>query len=229
LVIEFGFLSSIFTTCLFNKPLKNFYSILTSNFPFNPTVKQDLFFQKIAVFLESPSNDSIFVLKGYAGTGKTTVISTIVNNLIEIEKKIMINYSGLWIGNFYNIMRNNYFEHAKKIKWLFFPYEINDRKDKFYLIQALNKVLDLDKIIDSKCNNYDDLIIDDQINFRNNFKNLVNNLSLNNPIITNVMTIDLEIIKYLLIFMVNNYSQKNNLPLNKKFQLNIENEQKKNL
>ena len=70
--------------------MKNFYSILSSNFPFNPTVKQELFFQKIAAFLESPSNDSIFVLKGYAGTGKTTVISTIVNNLVEINKKYVL-------------------------------------------------------------------------------------------------------------------------------------------
>ena len=70
--------------------MKNFYSILSSNFPFNPTVKQDLFFQKIAAFLESTSNDSIFVLKGYAGTGKTTVISTIVNNLVEINKKYVL-------------------------------------------------------------------------------------------------------------------------------------------
>jgi ATP-dependent exoDNAse (exonuclease V) alpha subunit len=35
-------------------------------------------------------NNTIFVLKGYAGTGKTTVISTIVNNLIEINKKYVL-------------------------------------------------------------------------------------------------------------------------------------------
>jgi len=28
-----------------------FYKTLTSKFPFNPTVKQDIFFQKIAEFL----------------------------------------------------------------------------------------------------------------------------------------------------------------------------------
>ena len=53
---------------------KNFYSILSKNFPFNPTIKQDAFFQKIAVFITNTSNDSIFVLKGYAGTGKTTTL-----------------------------------------------------------------------------------------------------------------------------------------------------------
>ncbi|WP_432221172.1 ATP-dependent DNA helicase [Flavobacterium sp. TMP13] len=67
-----------------------FYSLLQKKFPFAPTLKQDIFFQKIAIFLTDSSNDTIFVLKGYAGTGKTTVISTIVNNLIEIDKKYVL-------------------------------------------------------------------------------------------------------------------------------------------
>ncbi len=67
-----------------------FYSLLTRNFPFQPTLKQDIFFQKVASFITSNSNDTIFVLKGFAGTGKTTVISTIVNNLIEINKKYVL-------------------------------------------------------------------------------------------------------------------------------------------
>ncbi len=67
-----------------------FYSLLLRKFPFQPTQKQDIFFQKISMFVTDYSNDSIFVLKGYAGTGKTTVISTIVNNLIEINKKYVL-------------------------------------------------------------------------------------------------------------------------------------------
>lgn len=69
---------------------KNFYSILSKNFPFSPTLKQDVFFQKIAAFITNTDNDAIFVLKGYAGTGKTTVISTIVNHLIDINKKYVL-------------------------------------------------------------------------------------------------------------------------------------------
>ncbi len=67
-----------------------FYSLLIRKFPFQPTLKQDVFFQKVASFITDHSNDTIFVLKGYAGTGKTTVISTIVNNLIEINKKYVL-------------------------------------------------------------------------------------------------------------------------------------------
>ncbi len=67
-----------------------FYSLLQKKFPFKPTYKQDVFFQKIAIFLTEKDNNTIFVLKGYAGTGKTTVISTIVNNLIDINKKYVL-------------------------------------------------------------------------------------------------------------------------------------------
>jgi ABC-type proline/glycine betaine transport system ATPase subunit len=67
-----------------------FYSVLQKKFPFKPTVKQDIFFQQIAEFIINSNKDEIFVLKGYAGTGKTTVISTIVNNLIEINKKYVL-------------------------------------------------------------------------------------------------------------------------------------------
>jgi RecG-like helicase len=67
-----------------------FYSLLRNSFPFIPTYNQDIFFQKIAIFLTEPDNNAIFVLKGYAGTGKTTVISTIVNNLLSINKKYVL-------------------------------------------------------------------------------------------------------------------------------------------
>ncbi|MBY8961490.1 AAA family ATPase [Flavobacterium sp. D11R37] len=67
-----------------------FYQILRRNFPFEPTLKQDIFLQKISAFINSDSKDEIFVLKGYAGTGKTTIISTLVNHLKEANKKYVL-------------------------------------------------------------------------------------------------------------------------------------------
>jgi len=69
---------------------KLFYKLLRDNFPFEPTLKQDIFFQKIANFIIDAKNDEIFVLKGFAGTGKTTVISTIVNQLINANTKYLL-------------------------------------------------------------------------------------------------------------------------------------------
>ncbi|RZJ33506.1 MAG: DUF2075 domain-containing protein [Flavobacterium sp.] len=67
----------------------SFYNVLKSHFPFQPTYRQDLFFKDISDFITSDSKD-IFVLKGYAGTGKTTVISTIVNHLHEVQFKYVL-------------------------------------------------------------------------------------------------------------------------------------------
>ncbi|MFT5754384.1 MAG: ATP-dependent exoDNAse (exonuclease V) alpha subunit [Flavobacterium sp.] len=67
-----------------------FYKLLRDNFPFEPTLKQDIFFQKVADFVINSSNNELFVLKGYAGTGKTTVISTIVNQLKNVNQKYLL-------------------------------------------------------------------------------------------------------------------------------------------
>lgn len=67
-----------------------FYNTLRTNFPFQPTLKQDIFFQKVADFVSNENQDEIFLLKGYAGTGKTTVISTIVEHLKDINKKYVL-------------------------------------------------------------------------------------------------------------------------------------------
>lgn len=67
-----------------------FYSILHKNFPFKTTLKQDIFFQKIALFVTSDVNNELFLLKGFAGTGKTTLISTLVNQLVTVHKKYVL-------------------------------------------------------------------------------------------------------------------------------------------
>lgn len=131
--------------------MKNFYSILSSNFPFNPTVKQDLFFQKIAAFLESTSNDSIFVLKGYAGTGKTTVISTIVNNLIEINKKYVLlaptGRAAKVIANYSNkpaftIHKKIYFPKKSSGGGVSFTMQQNKHKNTIFIIDEASMISD---------------------------------------------------------------------------------------
>ena len=54
------------------------------------TTKQDLALEKIVFFINDKKNDSIFLLKGYAGTGKTYIISNIVKNLWKIKKTAVL-------------------------------------------------------------------------------------------------------------------------------------------
>jgi hypothetical protein len=58
-------------------------AVFASRFPFRPTESQARFFRQMDVFMghhsREPGAYDCFVLKGYAGTGKTTLISALVN------------------------------------------------------------------------------------------------------------------------------------------------------
>ena len=60
------------------------------NFPFEPTIKQDHIITEISEFISTIGNRSIFILKGYAGTGKTTLISTLVKSLPVLGKRSVL-------------------------------------------------------------------------------------------------------------------------------------------
>ena len=57
---------------------KEFYSLVKQQFPFTPTLKQDIVLQQLSDFIFDKNKNGLYLLKGYAGTGKTTIIGTIV-------------------------------------------------------------------------------------------------------------------------------------------------------
>jgi RecG-like helicase len=63
-----------------------FYSLLKSKFPFHPTTKQDEVLMQISQFIFDKSPNALYLLKGYAGTGKTSIIGTCVSNLWQAKK-----------------------------------------------------------------------------------------------------------------------------------------------
>ena len=127
------------------------------------------------------------------------------NNPEKLLSQNLINYNGIWFGDFYNIIRNKFYEHAKPIKWLIFPYEISDT-NKIYLINGLNKFFDLENIINTTFNDYNDLDNHSQFLFNKSFNELIINLKQNNTLV-GLIKIDFEIIKYLLIYFINNYNK----------------------
>ena len=64
-----------------------FQQLIIDRFPFIPTDDQLELIRGISNFIFSDDKDEILLLKGYAGTGKTTVISTVVNLLWLAKKK----------------------------------------------------------------------------------------------------------------------------------------------
>ena len=128
-----------------------FYKLLHQNFLFQPTEKQNLFFQKIAVFLLNTSNDEIFVLKGYAGTGKTTIISTVINHLEAINMKCVLlaptgraakvisNYSG---KPAYTIHKRIYFPKKSKSGGVSFTLQQNKFKNTIFIVDESSMISD---------------------------------------------------------------------------------------
>jgi len=67
-----------------------FVNQILSQFPFTPTTSQLSLINKLSQFLLQPNDNSLFVLKGYAGTGKTSLVSLFVNNLYKLNKKAVL-------------------------------------------------------------------------------------------------------------------------------------------
>ena len=57
--------------------------LLTDSFGFTPTEGQATALRHLAAFLLSTKPNPAYILKGYAGTGKTTLVTTLVKTLMS--------------------------------------------------------------------------------------------------------------------------------------------------
>ena len=64
--------------------------LLNNKFPFEPTSQQTEVIKQLSEFVENSSSNSLFLLKGYAGTGKTTLVSSLINSLWSVGKKVFL-------------------------------------------------------------------------------------------------------------------------------------------
>ena len=60
------------------------------NFPFAPTIQQEKTIEKLAEFLLSPSEREVFMLCGYAGTGKTSLVAALVKTMEQLERRTVL-------------------------------------------------------------------------------------------------------------------------------------------
>lgn len=65
-------------------------SQITRNFPHQATTDQANAIQIISDFLFSEDADSLLLLKGYAGTGKTSLVGSLVKTLTELKQKTVL-------------------------------------------------------------------------------------------------------------------------------------------
>lgn len=71
--------------------INNFFlDQVNKNFPFEPTLQQREALEKINDFLFGRNNDSLFLLKGYAGTGKSSLVGALVKTMSSLEQKSVL-------------------------------------------------------------------------------------------------------------------------------------------
>ena len=128
-----------------------FYSLLKSKFPFTPTSKQDMVLMQLAQFVFDSNKNSIYLLKGYAGTGKTSIIGTIVSNLWHAKKsaillaptgraaKVISNYSK---KEAFTIHKKIYFPKKEKGGGVKFVMQPNKHKNTIFIVDEASMIPD---------------------------------------------------------------------------------------
>ena len=129
-----------------------FYSLLKSKFPFTPTSKQDMVLMQLSQFIFDSNKDSIYLLKGYAGTGKTSIIGTIVSNLWQAKKsaillaptgraaKVISNYSK---KEAFTIHKKIYFPKKEKGGGVKFVMQPNKHRNTIFIVDEASMIPDI--------------------------------------------------------------------------------------
>ena len=122
---------------------------LRLHFPFDPTSKQSQIITDISDFIATVGSKSIFILKGYAGTGKTTLISTLVKSLPVLGKrsvliaptgraaKVLSKYSGKTAST---IHKKIYLIRTSKSGNTFITLKENTHRDTIFLVDEASMI-----------------------------------------------------------------------------------------
>ncbi len=132
--------------------ISHFYGLLKSDFPHNTTAKQDVALQLLAKFVLGESKKEVFLLKGYAGTGKTTTIGTLVKNLWKAKKsalllaptgraaKVISNYSNM---EAFTIHKKIYYPKSEKGGGVSFTLQTNKHRNTIFIVDEASMIPDI--------------------------------------------------------------------------------------
>ncbi len=128
-----------------------FYTVLKSKFPFQPTSKQDMVLMQLSQFVFDTSKNSLYLLKGYAGTGKTSIIGAMVSNLWQAKKsavllaptgraaKVISNYSK---KEAFTIHKKIYFPKKDKGGGVKFVMQPNKHRNTIFIVDEASMIPD---------------------------------------------------------------------------------------
>jgi exodeoxyribonuclease-5 len=130
--------------------LKNFISTkLLDNLDFTPTDSQNELILLISSFMESANQQEILLIKGYAGTGKTTIVNSIVKTLQEIglqsvllaptgrAAKVLHSYTG---SSAWTIHKKIYRQKSGSDGLGAFVLDKNLHKDTFFIVDEASMI-----------------------------------------------------------------------------------------
>ena len=63
---------------------------IKENFPYQPTPEQEIAIKSLSDFLLAPRSEMVFLLRGYAGTGKTSLVGALVRTLDKLQQKSVL-------------------------------------------------------------------------------------------------------------------------------------------
>ena len=127
----------------------NFYQLLKAHFPFETTQKQEQSLRLLSDFIVGASGQNIFVLRGFAGTGKTTIIGTLVKQLWKVKRsavllaptgraaKVITNYSG---AEAQTIHRKIYSPRSSKSGPVKFVLGVNKHKKTLFVVDEASMI-----------------------------------------------------------------------------------------
>jgi len=128
-----------------------FYTLLKSKFPFAATSKQDKVLMQLSQFIFDASSNQVYLLRGYAGTGKTSIVGTIVNNLWQAKKnavllaptgraaKVISNYSK---KEAFTIHKKIYFPKKEKGGGVKFVMQPNKHRNTIFIVDEASMIPD---------------------------------------------------------------------------------------
>ncbi|EKF55012.1 ATP-dependent exoDNAse subunit alpha [Galbibacter marinus] len=128
-----------------------FLKVLLEKFPHHPTAIQEAVLGQLADFIFSNNKDEVFMLKGFAGTGKTTIIGTLVNQLWQTKRKAVLlaptGRAAKVISNYsrreaHTIHRHIYFPKRDKAGGIKFVLAPNKRKNTIFIVDEASMISD---------------------------------------------------------------------------------------
>jgi len=131
-----------------------FYLDLIKKFSHTPTNKQDRALHLLADFVLSDSDNDLFLLKGFAGTGKTTIVGTLVSNIKNAKKSIVLlaptGRAAKVISNYskkeaFTIHKKIYYPKAKKGGSVSFSLQKNKHRNTIFIVDEASMIPDINQ------------------------------------------------------------------------------------